>query len=166
MKKIITCIALFIGLNTVAFADLTPEALDALKLQSVEYADAAAPQALDVMPAGPSIGDMYTSQGSFRSSVGGPVIGKYFAQATLVHVDDASKQTTRAFLIESVYPDGSIYKMDLVQTDHGHVLKEGHGHSGAIVGGTGKYSGIRGSYEYEMLPGRVAKVTNSYWLGQ
>ena len=158
MKKIITCVAFAIGLSNTASAE---------QLQSVEYADTAAPQVLDVKPAGPSVGDMYTSHGAFRSSIRGPVIGEYFAQATLVHVDDALKRTTRSYLVESVYPDGSIYKLDLIQTDHGAVtLKDGHNHSGAIVGGTGKYAGIRGSYEFEMLDGGISKVTNSYWLGQ
>ena len=158
MRNIITCIAVFIGLTNVAFAQ---------QLQLVEYADTAAPQVLDVKPAGPSVGDMYTSHGALRSSIGGPVIGEYFAQATLVLVDDALKRTTRSYLVESVYPDGSIYKLDLIQTDHGAVaLKDGHNHSGAIVGGTGKYAGIRGSYEFKMLDGGVSKVTDSYWLGQ
>ena len=157
MKKIITYIALFIGLNMAAFAE---------QLQSVEYPDAAVPQVLDVMPAGPSIGDMYASEGSLRSSIGGPVVGEYFGQATLVHLNDTLTRTTRSFMVESVYPDGSIYKLNLIQTDHGLPLKEGHGHVGAIVGGTGKYSGIRGSYEYEMLAGGVAKVTNTYWLAK
>ncbi|MDG1943197.1 MAG: hypothetical protein P8J17_02925 [Halioglobus sp.] len=157
MKNIIIYIAVLIGLTNAAFAE---------QLQLVQYADTSKPQVLDVKPAGPSIGDMYASQGAFRSSIGGPVIGEYFAQATLVYVDQSSKRTLRSYLVESVYPDGSIYKLDLIQTDHGAALKDGHNHSGAIVGGTGKYAGIRGSYEFEVLDGGVAKVTNSYWLGQ
>jgi hypothetical protein len=38
---------------------------------------------------------------------------------------------------------------------------------GAIIGGTGKYAGIRGTYEMEMMKGgKSVKVTSHYWLGQ
>ena len=157
MKKIIICMALFFGLNTAAFAE--PQ-------QSVEYADKTVPQLVDIMPSGSSIGDLNSKKGLLRSSIGGPVIGEFFTQSTLVYLKDDSNRTTWSFFEEHVYPDGSIYKMDLVQIDSGQAPKVGHKHEGAIIGGTGKYSGIRGSYALEVLEGGVTKVINTYWLGQ
>jgi hypothetical protein len=157
VEKLITGIALFIGLNTVAFAE---------SLQTVTYADATVPQAVDIMPSGPSVGDMYVRQGSLRSSIGGPVIGEFFTTATIIYVGDDSEKSARSYVAEEIYPDGSIYKMDLVQTDDGEPVKKGHQHEGAIIGGTGKYAGIRGSYALEILDDGSAKITQTYWLAQ
>ena len=109
---------------------------------------------------------MRIRQGAFRATVDGPVIGEYFTQATVVSLNAAEKQVIMSELIESVYPDGSIYKMDVIVLDDGKLLEDGHKHVGAIVGGTGKYAGARGSYEFEMLKGGDYKITNTYWLGQ
>ena len=109
-------------------------------LQLVQYADAPAPLSTDAKPAAPSLGDVSVKQGAFKATVDGPAIG--------------------------VYPDGSIYKMDVIVLDDGELLEDGHKHVGAIVGGTGKYAGARGSYEFEMLKGGDYKITNTYWLGQ
>jgi hypothetical protein len=157
VKKLITGIALFIGLNTAAFAE---------PLQMVTYADATVPQAVDIMPSGPSVGDMYVRHGSLRSSIGGPVIAEFFTTATIINISDDLEKSARSFMVEEVYPDGSIYKMDFVQTDHGGLVKEGQQHEGAIIGGTGKYAGILGSYSLEILDDGIAKTTSTYWLGQ
>jgi hypothetical protein len=92
-------------------------------------------------------------QGAFRATVDGPVIGEYFTQATVVSLNAAEKQVIMSELIESVYPDGSIYKMDVIVLDDGKLLEDGHKHVGVIVGGTGKYAGARGGDEFEVLKG-------------
>ena len=157
MNKLITGIALFIGLNTAAFAE---------SLQVVTYSDVTVPQTVDIMPSGPSVGDMYVRQGSVRSSIGGPVIGEYFTTATIIYISDDLEKTARSFVMEEIYPDGSIYSMDVVQMNHKGPAKEGHQNEGAIIGGTGKYAGIRGSYALEVLDDGIAKKTKTYWLGQ
>ncbi len=157
MKNILFVITLFIGMNNSAFAEA---------LQLVQYADAPAPLSTDAKPAAPSLGDVSIRQGAFKATVDGPDIGEYFAQATVVSVNKAEKQTVWSQMIESVYPDGSIYKLDIIVLDDETLAGGGHKHEGAIVGGTGKYAGIRGSYEFEALKGGVYKITNTYWLGQ
>ena len=157
MKNLFFVIALFIGLNNSAFAEAQ---------QLVQYADAPAPVSTDAKPEAPSLGDVRIRQGAFRTAVDGPVIGEYFAQSTVVSLNAAEKQVIMSEVIESVYLDGSIYKMDMIVLKDGKMLDKGHKHVGAIVGGTGKYAGARGSYEFEILEGGSYKITNTYWLGQ
>ena len=157
MKNLFFVIALVIGLNNSAFAEA---------LQLVQYADAPAHLSTDAKPEAPSLGDVRIRQGAFSTAVDGPVIGEYFAQSTVVSLNAAEKQVIMSEVIESVYLDGSIYKMDVVVLNDGKMLDQGHKHAGAIVGGTGKYAGARGSYEFEILEGGSYKITNTYWLGQ
>jgi hypothetical protein len=133
----------------------------------VTYAAIAAPQYIDVAPSGLSIGDQYMRRGDIMFAADGPAVGEYYSQATIVFLDTAAGKSARSFVSETILPDGTIYKLDLVQTSHGKPMTEGHKHEGAIIGGTGKYSGIRGSYILELMPsGKVTKTTYSYWLGQ
>ena len=158
MRNILFATTLFIGMNNIAFAE---------PLQLVQYSAVPVHQSVDVNPEGRSIGDLRSRQGTFRATVDGPDIGEYFAQATVVAVNEAEKQTVWSQVIESVYPNGSIYKMDIIVSDHEiSGVGGGFNHEGAIIGGTGKYAGIRGSYEFEVLKGGVYKITNTYWLGQ
>jgi hypothetical protein len=157
MKNILFVVTLFIGMNNSAFAEA---------LQLVQYADAPAHLSTDAKPAAPSLGDVSIRQGAFKATVDGPVIGEYFAQTTIVSLNATEKQVIMSEVIESVYLDGSIYKMDVIVLEDGKLLEDGHKHVGAIVGGTGKYAGARGSYEFEMLKGGDYKITNTYWLGQ
>jgi|TARA_B110000467_G_C18200656_1_gene411583 hypothetical protein len=157
MRNILLVTLLFIGMNSIAYAE---------QLQLVQYADAPVHQSVDVNPEGRSIGDLRSRQGTFKATVDGPDVGEYFAQATVVSVNKAEKQTVWSQMIESVYPDGSIYKLDIIVLGDETLAGGGHKHEGAIIGGTGKYAGIRGSYEFEALKGGVYKITNTYWLGQ
>lgn len=157
MKNILFIVTLFIGVNSGAFAEA---------LQLVQYADAPMHQNTDAKPLAPSVGDMHIKQGAFRAKVDGPVIGEYFSQSAVVSVNAADKQVVMSEAIESVYADGSIYKMDVIMLKDGKLAEVGHKHVGAIIGGTGKYAGARGSYEFEILKGGNYKITNTYWLGQ
>ena len=158
MKTIITAIIFFVAMNNSAFAE---------PLQLVQYADAPVPQSVDVAPEGVSVGDLFSRQGTLKATVDGPEVGEWFSHATIISVNEAEKQTVWSVMSEEVYPDGSMYKLDtLVIGPTGVWQGEVINHEGAIVGGTGKYAGIRGSYEFEALKGGVYKITNTYWLGQ
>lgn len=158
MKTIITAIIFFIAMNNSAFAE---------PLELVQYADAPVHQSVDVNPEGVSIGDLVSRQGTFKATVDGPDIGQWFAQLSVISVNEADKQTVWSQIVESVYPDGSIYKLDtIVVGPTGRWQGEVINHEGAIVGGTGKYAGARGSYQFEILKGGDYKVTNTYWIGQ
>ena len=135
--------------------------------KTVYYSDIVEPTMIDTMPEGPSVGDIYARHGAVRSSENGPIIGEYVSQATIIVLDLDNKKSARSYMSETVLAEGTIYRLDMVHLDHGNPIKEGHKHAGAIVGGTGKYAGIRGTYELEMLKGgKAVKVTSDYWLGQ
>lgn len=156
MKKLFGSVILLAGLaHPAAAGDHT----------SVTYADIAAPQVVDIAPAGPSLGDMYMRHGVKRSAPDGPVIGKYFTQATVIFLDAAAGESARSYFSEQILDDGSIYMADIVETAHGRPVDPGHAHEGTVIGGTGRYAGIQGTYTVEVLDdGTVAKTTITYSL--
>jgi hypothetical protein len=96
---------------------------------------------------GYSVGDVVTRHGKVFLEEGGPVVGEYFTQAQITHIYNDQKKDARFFVMEIGLPDGEIMTMNFTQIDSGPIAVEGHKHRGVIVGGTGKYSGIKGSYE-------------------
>ena len=126
-----------------------------------------APEYLDLGASGPSVGDMYLRRGEVALSEDGPVVGDYYTQATLVFHDEEAGRSARAFHKEFILPEGSIYTMDFVQLDHGRPVEAEHVSEGAIIGGTGDYAGIRGTYTLRIAPsGDRAETTLRYWLGK
>jgi hypothetical protein len=159
-KTTIVCFLISTGFASASLAQTPP-------LSLVTYSSITSPQVVDVAPAGPSVGDMYVRHGKVSLAPDGPSVGMYYSQATIVVFDEAAQISARSFNAEVVLPEGTIYKMDFVQSDHGRPMVAGHKHQGAIVGGTGKYAGIRGVYETELLEsGKLAKTTHRFWLGQ
>jgi len=131
------------------------------------YTTLSAPDYVDVGVQGMSVGDMYVRRGDVALSAGGPVVGQYYSQATIVFLDTANKESARSFFKEIILPEGSIYKMDFVQTKDGKPADGKHTHDGAIIGGTGKYAGIRGTYSLEIsASGKDATTVLTYWIGQ
>jgi hypothetical protein len=68
-----------------------------------------------------------------------------------------------------ILPEGTIYKTAMGgKFKHGKSVEEkGNMQQGVIIGGNGKYTGIRGGYEVEIIEsGKVAKTTHKFWLGQ
>jgi hypothetical protein len=133
----------------------------------IVYSSISQPEYVDVGPKGPSEGDHYMRHGEVRFLPEGPVIGEYYTMATIVYLNTAIQKSARNFVAETLLPGGTIYKMDVVQLDHGNPVEAGHIHSGAIIGGTGIYAGIRGTYTIEILPsGVLSKDTHDFWIGQ
>lgn len=158
MKKIL------FGLSILASAAMPALAQDHTL---VTYASHDEPHYVDVAPPGPSVGDQYTRYGNIRLALEGPIVGEYYSQATMIYLDEAAKKSARTYTHEVVLSEGTIFVLDVIQLDHGKPVAEGHQHEGAILGGTGEYAGIRGTYTLKMLPSMKAfKTTYSYWLGQ
>ena len=135
-------------------------------LTLVTYAVIGEPQVVDVAPPGPSIGDMYLRNEKLSFTPSGPAVGEYFSKAIIVYLDEAAQRSARSYQAEILLPEGTIYVQDFVQSDHGRPKDAGHKHQGAIVGGTGQYAGVRGTYEIEFMTGKLAKTIYNYWLGQ
>lgn len=158
MKKVLLTLFVLAGFATSAIAQDN---------SLIFYSPHVDPHYVDMAPAGLSIGDQYTRHGDVMSDSKGPSIGEYYSQATLIFLDAAAKKSARTYRHEVILPGGTIYAWDVVQTDHGEPVRPGHMHEGAIIGGTGEYAGIRGTYKIELMSsGDVFKTTYSYWLGQ
>ncbi len=158
MKKTFTTLAMLTSIAVPALAQ---------DHSLTTYAAHVAPQYVDAAPAGLSVGDQYLRYNDISFELNGPIVGVYYGQATLIFLDSATEKSARMYLREEIFPDGSIYTSDVVQVDHGGPIKEGHKHEGAIIGGTGKYAGIRGTYTLHLVPTEnVYETVYSYWLGQ
>jgi hypothetical protein len=106
----------------------------------------------DLGTKGYSIGDIVTRHGKVYFEEDGPVVGEYYTQAQITHIHNDQKKDVRFYVSEFNLPDGEIMTMDFTSVDSGPVVVKGHKHRGVIVGGTGKYSGIKGSYELLINP--------------
>ena len=142
---------------TLLFSLLSPAA-EAVDETLVLYSELGEPTRLDVDPAGLSVGDMITRRGTKRASPGGEIIAEYFSQAIITLYDPETQRSVRSYFIETLFEEGSVYMMDLVEVDHREAPLEGHVHEGAIVGGTGHFSGIRGSYQLTIEDGQTVKT--------
>lgn len=151
-------ILVFLGM-----AFLFSQAVAAEEITLTTYNHAEAPNTLDVAPTGPSIGDIYTRHGTLHYTPDGPAIGKYYTQAIIVFVDPENRKSVRSYLAEAVFEDGTIYMTDLVDVDHSRPVEVEHIHTGAVIGGTGSYSGARGTYTVEVRGG-ISKRTIIYSL--
>ena len=133
----------------------------------VTYSKLSAPNYLDIAPMGVSLGDQYLRHGNVHLTPGGPEVGEYYTTATIIFLDQTIEKSARLFFGETIFPEGSLYKKDIVRMEHGRPIEEGHIHEGAIVGGTGEYAGIRGTYTIEILPSGIeAKTTYRFWVGK
>ena len=101
---------------------------------------------------GYSVGDIVARHGLAYLEENGPAVGEYFTQAQISHIHNDQKKDVRFFVMEINLPEGEIMTMDFTPVDSGPIAVEGHKHRGVIVGGTGKYNGIKGSYELLINP--------------
>jgi len=107
---------------------------------------------------GYSVGDTVSRHGPVYFEEGGPVVGEYFTQAQITHVYSDQKKDARFFVMEINLPEGEIMTMDFTPVDSGPLVAEGHKHRGVILGGTGKYNGIKGSYELLIYPNSKTSI--------
>ena len=85
----------------------------------------------------------------------GPAVGTYCTKSMVIHVD-ANNFNIREFVEEFNLPDGEILTMDYAKVEHGKVAGKGFKHRGVVLGGTGVYSGIRGSYDHSYESDKVS----------
>ena len=129
------------------------------------YTTLGKPEYVDVPPAGLSLGDMYVRRAAIKFSEEGDNVGEYYSQATIVYYDEASGASARSFFKKVSLPEGAIYKMDFISTQSGPAAAGTHTYGGALVGGTGAYAGIRGTYTLDIAEGHT-KTIMTYWTDQ
>ena len=122
------------------------------------YTTLGKPEYVDVPPAGLSVGDMYVRRGAVRLSEDGDNVGEYYSQATIVYHDEVSGESARSFFKKVSLPEGAIYKMDFISTQSSQAASGNHTHGGALIGGTGAYAGIRGTYTLNIADGQTEAI--------
>jgi hypothetical protein len=101
----------------------------------------------DLGEKGDSVPDLITRSGNLFFKLDGPAVGTYYTKSMVTHID-ANNFNVREFVVEFNLPDGEILTMDYAKVEHGKVAGKGFKHRGVVLGGTGIYSGIRGSYDH------------------
>lgn len=100
---------------------------------------------------GYSVGDTVSRNGPVYFQENGPTVGEYFTYSQIINVDNKHRGfDSRLHAMEINLPEGDILTMDITRvTSGGPTAVAGQKRVGVIVGGTRKYSGIKGSYELE-----------------
>jgi len=111
---------------------------------------------IDLGEKGGSVADLVTRTGNLFFKLDGPAVGKYYTNALTTHTDKSVDW--RQFTVEFNLPEGEILTMDYVKVDSGKAAAKGFTARGVILGGTGIYSGIRGSYDKSFESDEVSKV--------
>ena len=139
--------------------------LQALAEDLVVYARSQTIAHIDVGEKGYSLGDSVIRIGSLHFEENGPAVGNSYSTATIESIDADKKSDVRHFNAKGILPDGSIFIMDFAVVNMGEVIAgAGHKHTGIILGGTGKYSGIRGTYDVSIHSGDNKKSKFVYHI--
>jgi hypothetical protein len=118
------------------------------------YVKTLAVQKQDLPGKGHHIGSLVTRMGDVHFDLAGPVIGTFYTKATVIYVDEKNDYDVREFSSEILLPEGEIIVLDFTKAQHGKIVDKSHTHhehEGVVVGGTGIYSGVRGSYTLDYL---------------
>lgn len=102
-----------------------------------------------------------TAVGDVRFSESGPVIGQFYQKVTVLHVNEKEGFDMRERIRYIQLPEGEIYIMVHSKQTQQLVVK-GDRYTGIILGGTGKYAGIRGTFDFDVTgPGDLGQVRKS-----
>jgi hypothetical protein len=111
------------------------------------------------------IGSLVTRMGDVYFDLAGPVIGTFYTKATVIYLDKKNDYDVREFSSEILLPEGEIITLDFTKAQHGKIVDKSHTHhehEGIVIGGTGIYSGVRGSYTLDHIDTEnCARVTFS-----
>lgn len=110
----------------------------------------------DLGEKGDSVADLFTRSGNLFFKLDGPVVGSYYTKSTVTHIDTNNNFNMREFIVEFNLPEGEILTMDYAKVEHGKAAGKGFKHRGVVLGGTGIYSGIRGSYDHSYEADKVS----------
>ncbi len=96
------------------------------------------------------VGHRRIRQTEIRLSENGEVVGKNYGISTVVAVDRKNGTETRVAMGVTQLPNGSIWTEIKGPMPLKSPLKLGHKHTGIILGGTGDYAGVTGTYDLEV----------------
>jgi len=102
-----------------------------------------------------------TAIGDIRFTEDGPIIGQFYQKVTVVHVNEKDGFDMRERIRHVQLPEGEIYIMVHSKQTQQLVVK-GDKYTGVILGGTGIYAGIRGTFDFDVTgPGDLGQVRKS-----
>lgn len=100
-----------------------------------------------------------TRVGDVRFTENGPVIGQFFHKVTVVHVNEKNKFDMREFTRSIQLPEGEIYTFMYFKAQPQKLVQKGDQFRGIILGGTGIYAGIKGTFDISVItPGDINSV--------
>ena len=108
-------------------------------------------QVIDRNQAGPDNTDLVHHAHAVSRTRGGPVIGDAYAQSEVVALDTSKGTDVRRVEIEYAVPGGWIFTRGISTLPIGTFPQPGWTATYAVVGGTGKYAGARGSEKLSLL---------------
>jgi len=102
-----------------------------------------------------------TAIGDIRFTEDGPIIGQFYQKVTVVHVNEKDGFDMRERIRHVQLPEGEIYIMVHSKQTQQLVVK-GDKYTGVILGGTGIYAGIRGTFDFDVTgPGDLGQARKS-----
>ena len=108
---------------------------------------------------GPDNSDLVHRELALSFTLKGPIIGVAYSQAEIVAYNPEAKTDIRRVDIENALPGGWLFIAGMTKLAIGTLPQPGWTDSYAVVGGTGKYVGARGSERLTLLEdGKTYKV--------
>lgn len=111
---------------------------------------------VDLPPTGPSLGDITVTNGDVSELPGKTSIGFYSTNQTTVRVNIPGGREIRDVDLAISAPGGFIYATALIRANSGTPPTKAQ--SFAIVGGTGKYSGVSGQAIHSGFTAQGSKI--------
>ena len=111
---------------------------------------------VDLPPTGPSIGDITVTNGDVTETPGTTPIGFYTTNQTTVRVNIPGGREIRDVDLALSVPGGYIYATALIRANSGTPPTKAQ--TFAIVGGTGKYSGVAGQLIHSGFNAQGSKI--------
>ena len=110
-------------------------------------------------------GDLFHRELAIAKRINGPVIGVSYSQAEVISHHAPTNVDVRRVLIQNVLPKGKMFFLGITEIVLGSVPAPGWTDTYAIVGGTGRYAGARGTLKLELqADGKTFKSTSTYTL--
>ncbi len=125
----------------------------------VLYAENRSLARVDVNQPGPDHGDLVHREFALSREVGGAVIGVSYSQSAVIAYNPDAKVDVRRVDTEKMLPGGRLFSEGISRLAIGTLPQPGWKDTYAVIGGTGKYAGARGTEELILMPdGKTFKV--------
>jgi len=150
-------VALGVMVSNGAVASAAPKAAE---VTLVMYSETVGFFNVDSNAPGIDHGDLFHRELSLSRTPGGPVVGVAYSQAEVISHSPENDVDVRRVTVEDRLPKGQLFMMGVTELRRGTTPAPGWTDTYAVIGGTGKYAGARGTQSLLLLPdGKTFKVT-------